>query len=100
MPMLDGLPPHTVLEPVATDVSGHTLEQVHNELAAAQAELAALRAVPTPSVDIEQRIGAYVQSMARPTITGIGKGERLKVVWPGAGWDRKVRARTAPRCCQ
>ena len=84
---LDGLPPHTVLELVATDVSGHTLEQVHNKLAAAKAELAALRAVPTPSVDIEQRIGAYVQSMARPTISGIAKGEKLKVIWPGAGWD-------------
>jgi hypothetical protein len=27
--------------------------------------------------------------MARPQITGIGRGERLKVVWPGAGWDIK-----------
>jgi hypothetical protein len=24
--------------------------------------------------------------MARPEITGVGGGERLKVVWPGAGW--------------
>src|SRR5262249_27153368 len=27
--------------------------------------------------------------MARPTISGIGDGERLKVIWPGAGWDMK-----------
>jgi uncharacterized small protein (DUF1192 family) len=25
--------------------------------------------------------------MARPQITGIGKGERLKVIYPGAGYD-------------
>jgi hypothetical protein len=97
---LDELPPHTVLEPVATDVSGHTLEQVHNKLAAAQAELAALRAVPTPSADIEERIRHYVHSMARPQIAGIGKGEKLKVVWPGAGWDtrgpREDRAEVLP----
>jgi hypothetical protein len=79
----------TVLEQVATDVSGHTLEQVHNKLAAAQAEHATLRAVPTPAADIEARIRAYVEAMARPTITGVGKGEKLKVVWPGAGWDIK-----------
>jgi hypothetical protein len=86
---LDGLPPHAVLEPVATDVRGHTLEQVHNKLAAAQAELATLRAVPTPATDIEARIRAHVEAMARPQITGIGKGERLKVIWPGAGWDTR-----------
>jgi uncharacterized small protein (DUF1192 family) len=39
-----------------------------------------------PSADIEQRVRAYVQSMARPTISGI-EGERLRVFWPGAGWD-------------
>jgi hypothetical protein len=86
---LKRLPQGTTLEPVATDVSGHTLEQVHNKLAAAQAELTALRAVPTPSADIEEHIRHYVHSMARPQITGIGRGERLKVVWPGAGWDIK-----------
>jgi hypothetical protein len=97
---LDGVPPHTVLEPIATDVSGHTLEQVRNKLAAALAELATLRAAPTPASDIEARIRAYVEAMARPTITGVGKAEKLKVVWPGAGFDnrgpREDRAEVLP----
>jgi hypothetical protein len=86
---LDQLPPNTALKLVATDASGHTLADVRAKLEAIHAELATLRAVPTPSADIEQRVRAYVQSMARPTISGIGDGERLKVIWPGAGWDMK-----------
>jgi hypothetical protein len=58
------------------------------------------RAAPTPSADIEQRIRHYLQSVARPQICGIGKGEKLKVVWPGAGWDtrgpREDRAEVLP----
>src|SRR5262249_6977457 len=38
--------------------------------------------------DIRQRIEKYVREMAQPKITGIGKGEELTVVWPGAEWDR------------
>jgi hypothetical protein len=38
--------------------------------------------------------------MARPEISGIGEGERLCVVWPGAGWDsngpREHRAEVLP----
>jgi hypothetical protein len=44
--------------------------------------------------------GKGVESMARPQIIGIGKGERLKVIWPGAGWDtrgpREDRAEVLP----
>jgi hypothetical protein len=64
-----------------------TATLVSANLETAKAELR--RRVPTPSDDIEERIRAYVESTARPTITGIGKGEKLKVVWPGAGWDVK-----------
>jgi hypothetical protein len=60
---------------------------VRAQLKDAEAELAALRAVPTPSADIEKRIHAYVEAMGRPTISGIGNGERLRVNWPGSGWD-------------
>jgi hypothetical protein len=84
--LVDTLPKGTVLEPVAIQVDGHDLSSVRTRLGAAQSELAALRAVPTASADIEQRIRAYVQSMARPTISGIAKGEKLKVIWPGAGF--------------
>ena len=38
----------------------------------------ALRAAPTASADIEERIRAYVREMARPIITGIGDGEQLR----------------------
>jgi hypothetical protein len=34
-----------------------------------------LRAVSAPSADIEERI------------SGIGDGEKLRVIWPGSGWD-------------
>jgi hypothetical protein len=86
---LDQLPPNTVMEQVATDVSGHDLADVRGKLEAAQAELAVLRAAPVPAPDIRQRIEDYVRGLSRPTITGVGKGEKLKVIWPGAGWDIK-----------
>jgi hypothetical protein len=77
------------MEQVATDVSGHDLADVRGKLEAAQAELAVLRAAPVPAPDIRQRIEDYVRGLSRPTITGVGKGEKLKVIWPGAGWDIK-----------
>jgi hypothetical protein len=47
-----------------------------------------------------ERFRAYVEGMARPTITGVGSGEKLKVVWPGAGFDnrgpREDRAEVLP----
>jgi hypothetical protein len=30
-----------------------------------------------------------VESLGKPTISGLGKSERLKVCWPGAGFDEK-----------
>lgn len=86
---LERLPEGTTLEPVEVKADGHDLEEVRAKLEAAQAERAALRAVPTPSEDIEQRMRHYVYSMARPQITGICKGERLKIVWPGADFDTR-----------
>ena len=42
-----------------------------------------LRAVPTPSNDIEQRIERYCTEMARPKISTIdNEGGKLEVVWP------------------
>jgi hypothetical protein len=29
----------------------------------------------------------YVEEFARPTITGIGPGQKLQIIWPGAGWS-------------
>jgi hypothetical protein len=86
---LDALPAGTTLKPVTIDVDGFDLEEVRAKREAIRDELAALRAIPTPSADIEQRIRHYVYSMARPQITGICKGERLKIVWPGADFDTR-----------
>jgi hypothetical protein len=86
---IDELPAGTVLEPVSIDVKGFTLADVRAWIEEAQNELKKLRAAPTPSDDIEQRVKAYVEAMGRLTITGIGKGEKLKVVWPGAARDFK-----------
>jgi hypothetical protein len=97
---LDRLPEGTTLEPVGVKADGHDLEELRAKLTAAQAELTALRALPTPSADIEECIRHYVHSMAQPQITGIGRGDRLKVVWPGAGFDnrgpREDRAEVLP----
>jgi hypothetical protein len=84
---LGQLPAGTALEPVEVNVEGHDLEEVRAQIKTAEAELAALRALPTPSADIERRLRDYVHSMARPQISGIGKGEKLRVFWPGCGWD-------------
>ena len=84
---LDTLPANAVLEPVTTDVSGYgDLASVRTKIEATQTELKSLRGIPTSSADIEQRVRAYVQSMARPQISGIGAKEKLHIVWPGAGF--------------
>ena len=81
---LDSLPAGTVLEPVDVKVDGHTLEGTRAKIKALEAELAAARAAP--SSDIEQRVRRYVASLAKPQISGVGKNETLKIVWPGAGF--------------
>lgn len=84
---LDGLPEGTVVEAVEVEVDGHDLPDLRARIEAADAEVRALRALPTPCANIKEVIEGYVANMGRPQITGIGESERLKVVWPGAGWD-------------
>jgi hypothetical protein len=97
---LERLPSNTVLELVEVKANGHDLKEVRAQLEVAKVELASLRAMPTSSADLERRIRDYVLAMARPTISGIGKGEKLKIVWPGAGWGssgpREDRADVLP----
>jgi uncharacterized small protein (DUF1192 family) len=85
---VDQLPKATVLEPVTVNVDGQSLDEVRARIAAVQSELATLRSLPTSSADIRQRVESYVDSLARPRISGIGPNETLGVVWGGAGWDR------------
>jgi hypothetical protein len=82
---LENLASDAVLEQVEVAVSpGATLSKVRAQLKAAEAELASLRAAPTPSRDIKQRLKVYLNELARPKITGISAGEKLRIIWPGA----------------
>jgi hypothetical protein len=79
---LDGLPENTVLEPVEVEVNGDDVAAVRARIKTAEDELRALRAVPVPAPDIQQKIEDYVRSMARPKVSGVGNGEKLDVDWP------------------
>jgi septal ring factor EnvC (AmiA/AmiB activator) len=79
---LDGLPDDVVLEPVKVNASRRDLAEVRQRIKDAEDELKALRAVPVPCADIKVRIEHYVSSLARPTVSGIAKGETLRVSWP------------------
>jgi hypothetical protein len=80
---LDRLPAGTKLEPVAVTTEGHDLDNVRSRIKAANAELDALRRAPAPSEDIEARVRGYVRGLA-PQVRGVGVGERLSIVFPGA----------------
>ena len=80
---LDGLPAGTKLEPVAVTADGHELAEVRKRIKAAIAEVDALKRAPAPSSDIEARVREYVRGLA-PKVRGVGVGERLSIVWPGA----------------
>jgi hypothetical protein len=80
---LDRLPAGSKLEPVALTADGHDLAGVRGRIKAANAEINALKGAPAPSEDIEARVWAYVRGLA-PKVRGVGVGERLSIVWPGA----------------
>jgi hypothetical protein len=86
---LNSLPTGVVLEPVEVKTDGQSLEDVRAKREVAENELKVLHSIPTASADIEAKIRSYVESLGRPTITGIGSREKLKVVWPGAGFDNR-----------
>jgi hypothetical protein len=80
---LDRLPAGTQLKPVPVIADGHDLAGVRKRITAANAELDALRRAPAPSDDIEARVRDYVRGLA-PRVRGIGPGERLSIIFPGA----------------
>jgi hypothetical protein len=79
---LDRLLPGTKLEPVPVttddDVAG-----VRKRINSANAELEALKRAPAPSEDIEDRVWLCLRGLT-PKVRGIGPGERLSIIWPGA----------------
>ena len=77
-------PSDAVLEPVAPikpddDLS---LDDARQRVADIEDEIAQLRAVPTPSPDVEKQIKAYVAALARPRVSGVASGQQLRVSWP------------------
>jgi hypothetical protein len=80
---LDRLPAGTKLEPIPVTTDGHDLPGVRKRINAANAELGVLRRAPAPSADIEARVRGYLRGLA-PKVQGVGVGERLSIVWPGA----------------
>jgi hypothetical protein len=84
---LDGLPDDMLLEPADTKVRG-TLDEVRRQIAALESERDAIANALDRS-DVERKIADYVHGLAKPTITGLGKGQKLKCLWPGCGWDQR-----------
>jgi hypothetical protein len=80
---LDRLPAGTKLEPVPVTTDGHDLAGIRKRINSANAERDALRRAPAPSEDIEARVRVYLRGLA-PKVRGVGAGERLSIVWPGA----------------
>jgi hypothetical protein len=80
---LDRLPSGTMLEPVTVATDGHDLASVRARIKAATTELDTLKRAPAPSSDIEARVRDYVAKLA-PAVRGVGVGEHLSIVWPGA----------------
>jgi hypothetical protein len=80
---VDRLPAGTKLEPIPVTTEGHDLPGVRKRINAATGELEALRRAPAPSDDIEARVWGYLRGLT-PKVRGIGPGERLSIVWPGA----------------
>ena len=73
----------TKLEPVPVTADGHDLAGILDRIKAANAELDALKGAPAPASDIEARVRDYVQGLT-PKVRGVGVGEHLSIVWPGA----------------
>jgi hypothetical protein len=80
---LDGLPAGTKLEPADVTTEGHDLAGIRDRIKTANAQLDALKRAPAPSGDIEARVRDYVRGLA-PKVRGVGVGERLSIIWPGA----------------
>jgi hypothetical protein len=80
---LTALPSGTLLEQVNGAVEdGLSLPAVRARIKKLQNEVEALKRVPVPASDIEQKVRAYVERLPMPSIGGIAAGEALTVQWP------------------
>jgi hypothetical protein len=58
--------------------------EVRARVSAARDELTKLKRAPVPSPDLRHRVEKRVAALGTPTVRGIGAGEQLKIIWPGA----------------
>ena len=80
---LADLPPGAVLEQIIPDVeAGLSLSEVRARIKKLQSQVDALKRVPVPASDIEQKVRNYVERLPMPIIGGIVAGEALTVQWP------------------
>jgi hypothetical protein len=84
---LDGLSDGVILEPADTKARG-TLDEVRSKIKALEKEHDVLAAALSRS-EVEEKFREYVHGLAKPTITGLGREEKLRVLWPGCGWDQR-----------
>jgi hypothetical protein len=82
---LASLPEGSTLQRRVVDTRGHTLASVRARIGECEDEFERLRKVPTPSPDLKDRIRSYVAALARPKLSGIEDGQRLRVDWPDDG---------------
>jgi DNA repair exonuclease SbcCD ATPase subunit len=80
---LDLLPADAKLEPATVSAEGKELAATRDRIKALSTEIDALKRAPAPSSDIEARVREYIAQLA-PSVRGVGIGERLSIVWPGA----------------
>jgi len=80
---LDRLPVGTKLEPVTVTTDGHDLADVRKRIKSTAGEIASLKCAPAPSSDIEARVKDYLRGLV-PKVSGVGVGERLSIIFPGA----------------
>jgi hypothetical protein len=69
---------------VTASAEGKSLPEVRACISAARDELAKLRRIPVPSPDLRGRVERRIADLGAPAVRGIGAGEELKIVWPGA----------------
>jgi hypothetical protein len=80
---LAGLPSTTVFEQIIPDVEdGLSLSDVRVRIKKLQNQVEALKRVPVPASDIDQKVRTYVERLPMPSIDGIAAGESLTVQWP------------------
>jgi hypothetical protein len=62
----------------------HRLSDIRARITAARDELTKLRRAPIPSSDLRDRVERRIAALGAAMVRGIGAGEELKIVWPGA----------------